>query len=78
MVKSKMPFVDEWDEIGELPDVVRRKAVAAGVYGLWPVRKIVLLFVFVVQSEAIDANSPLSSVSLEARSKVMTSFIKSF
>jgi acyl-CoA dehydrogenase len=31
-----MPFVDEWDEQGELPAVIRRRAYEAGIGGNWP------------------------------------------
>jgi alkylation response protein AidB-like acyl-CoA dehydrogenase len=31
-----IPYVHEWDEAGEMPHELRKKAYAAGLYGLWP------------------------------------------
>ena len=32
-----IPFVDEWDEAGDVPESLRREAYAAGIYGAtWP------------------------------------------
>jgi alkylation response protein AidB-like acyl-CoA dehydrogenase len=34
--KELMPHVSDWDEAGALPNDLRKKAYAAGVFGLWP------------------------------------------